>query len=45
MKGTGMRSETKEEFLHWYNHIRPHTALKWDILETQWQAFERKLKK
>jgi putative transposase len=36
---------TKEEFLHWYNHIRPHTALRWDILETPWQAFKRKLKK
>ena len=36
---------SKEEFLHWYNHIRPHTALKWDILETPWQAFNRKLKK
>lgn len=36
---------TKEKFLHWYNHIRPHTALKWEILETPWQAFERKFKK
>jgi len=36
---------TKEEFLHWYNHIRPHTALKWSELETPWQAFERKFKK
>jgi len=31
------------EFKAWYNQIRPHTALKWDILETPWQAFERKL--
>lgn len=37
--------KTKQEFLQWYNHIRPHTALKWDILETPWQAFERKFKK
>ena len=36
---------TKEEFRHWYNHIRPHTALRWNVLETPWQAFERKLKK
>lgn len=34
-----------EEFLKWYNEIRPHTALNWDILETPWQAFQRKLKK
>jgi putative transposase len=36
---------TKEKFQDWYNHVRPHTALKWTILETPWQAFERKLKK
>ena len=36
---------TKEEFHYWYNHIRPHTALKWSILETPWQAFKRKFKK
>jgi putative transposase len=35
----------KNAFLHWYNHIKPHTALKWDVLETPWQAFNRKLKK
>jgi transposase len=36
---------TKEEFLNWYNHIRPHTALNWSQLETPWQAFERKMRK
>ena len=36
---------SKKKFLFWYNQIRPHTALKWDILETPWQAFQRKLKK
>lgn len=35
----------KEEFLNWYNHIRPHTALRWTELETPWQAFERKMRK
>lgn len=35
----------KDTFIHWYNQIRPHTALKWNILETPWQAFNRKLKK
>lgn len=35
----------KDSFLNWYNNVRPHTALKWDVLETPWQAFNRKLKK
>ena len=34
-----------EEFLHWYNEVRPHRSLKFDILETPSQAFIRKLKK
>jgi putative transposase len=36
--------ETKEEFLFWYNEIRPHRSLKFEILETPSQAFIRKLK-
>ena len=36
--------ETKEEFLRWYNEVRPHRALKFDILETPQQAFIRKRK-
>ena len=34
-----------EEFRHWYNVVRPHTALKWGDLETPMQAFGRKFKK
>ena len=37
--------KTKEEFLMWYNEIRPHRALKFDILETPEQAFLRKMRK
>lgn len=37
--------KTVGEFLHWYNDIRPHRSLKFDILETPSQAFIRKLKK
>jgi len=33
---------TKEEFLHWYNEIRPHRSLNFEQLETPSQAFERK---
>jgi len=33
-----------EEFLHWYNDIRPHRSLKFNLLETPSQAFIRKLK-
>lgn len=36
--------KTKEEFLHWYNEVRPHRSLKFDILETPSQAFIRKMK-
>ena len=34
-----------EEFLHWYNDVRPHRSLKFDMLETPSQAFIRKLRK
>ena len=37
--------KTKEEFLHWYNELRPHSALKFDVLETPQQAFLRKMRK
>jgi len=37
--------KTKEEFLKWYNEIRPHRSLRFDILETPEQAFQRKLRK
>lgn len=37
--------KTAEEFLHWYNDLRPHKALNFEILETPSQAFIRKLKK
>lgn len=34
--------QTKEEFLNWYNTIRPHRSLNFEQLETPSQAFERK---
>ena len=37
--------KTKEEFLHLYNDVRPHMALKFDVLETPQQAFLRKMRK
>ena len=37
--------ETKEEFINWYNDIKPHRALNFDELETPSQAFIRKLRK
>ncbi len=33
---------TVEEFLHWYNAVRPHRSLRFDELETPSMAFERK---
>ena len=36
--------ETKEEFMHWYNEIRPHMSLNFEVLETPSQAFIRKMK-
>ena len=37
--------KTKEEFLYWYNEIRPHRSLNFEILETPKQAFIRKRRK
>ncbi len=37
--------KTKEEFIYWYNDLKPHKALNFDELETPSQAFIRKLKK
>ena len=37
--------KTKEEFIYWYNDLKPHKALRFDKLETPSQAFIRKLKK
>ena len=34
--------KTKEEFLRWYNEIRPHRSLNFEMLETPKQAFIRK---
>ena len=36
--------KTKEEFIVWYNEIRPHKSLNFEVLETPQQAFERKMK-
>ena len=35
---------SKEDFLHWYNEVRPHRSLRFDVLETPEQAFIRKMK-
>jgi putative transposase len=35
---------TKEEFLKWYNEVRPHRSLRFEVLETPKQAYERKKK-
>lgn len=37
--------KTKEDFVYWYNDLKPHRSLKFDELETPSQAFIRKLKK
>jgi putative transposase len=37
--------KTKEEFIYWYNDLKPHRALNFDELETPSQAFIRKMKK
>ncbi len=34
--------DSKEEFLHWYNEVRPHRSLRFEVLETPEQAFIRK---
>jgi len=36
--------KTKEEFLYWYNEVRPHRSLNFAELETPQQAFVRKMK-
>jgi len=36
--------QTKEEFVVWYNEIRLHKSLKFEVLETPEQAFVRKLR-
>ena len=37
--------KTKEEFVYWYNDLKPHRSLNFDELETPSQAFIRKLRK
>jgi len=37
--------KTIEEFLYWYNCVRPHRSLNFDVLETPEQAFIRKRRK
>jgi len=36
--------KTKDEFINWYNQVRPHKSLNFEILETPEQAFIRKMK-
>jgi putative transposase len=36
--------KTLEEFSSWYNDLRPHRSLRFELLETPSQAFERKKK-
>jgi putative transposase len=35
---------TIDQFIHWYNHTRPHHSLNISTLETPWQAFQRKMR-
>ena len=35
----------KEEFIKWYNEVRPHMSLRQEILETPEMAYQRKKKK
>jgi len=37
--------KTKEEFMYWYNELKPHRALNFDELETPSQAFKRKMRR
>ena len=37
--------KTKEDFMYWYNELKPHRALNFEELETPSQAFIRKLKR
>ena len=36
--------DSLREFVHWYNHIKPHLSLNFEELETPVQAFRRKFK-
>ena len=36
--------KTREEFIAWYNEVRPHSSLNFEVLETPQQAFIRKMK-
>ena len=36
--------EKVHEFVHWYNEVRPHRSLNFELLETPSQAFVRKMK-
>ena len=36
--------QTKEDFVYWYNEVRPHRSLNFEELETPQQAFIRKMK-
>ncbi|MEK6869798.1 MAG: DDE-type integrase/transposase/recombinase [Nanoarchaeota archaeon] len=36
--------KTKEDFIAWYNEVRPHKSLNFEVLETPQQAFIRKMK-
>ena len=33
-----------KDFIHWYNELRPHRSLRFEILETPEQAYQRKKK-
>jgi len=35
--------DSVEEFIYWYNYVKPHMSLNFDELETPYQAFLRKL--
>jgi putative transposase len=37
--------KTKEDFLKWFNEVRPHRSLNFNDLETPEQAFQRKMRK
>lgn len=37
--------QTKDQFITWYNEIRPHRSLKFEELETPELAFQRKMRK
>jgi len=41
----GKAYKTKEEFIYWYNDLKPHRSLNFDELETPSQAFIRKMRK